>query len=96
MELSQEQFNQLKEQILADLKEDRKNFRISKLTAIEHKYHKELVEINNGQTWDTIRKMSAYLVGHKLVRNVPIEKHDELCSVAEELCQRVIEAFKRS
>ena len=93
-QLSTEQFEELKKSILADLKEDRKNFRISRLTAIEHKYHNDLVDINGGDVWNTIRKASAYLIGRKLVKDVPVEERDELCDVAEELCQRIVEARK--
>ena len=62
-QLSTEQFEELKKSILADLKEDRKNF-------------------------------PAYLIGRKLVKDVPVEERDELCDVAEELCQRIVEARK--
>lgn len=94
IQLSNEQLNEIVNQVRRELKEDRKNFRIRQLTEIEHKYHWQLIKISNGQTWDTIRKMAALLLGYRLVRNVPVEKYDELCRITEDLCKRVINAWE--
>ena len=97
MELTAEQFEELKQQVLMELeerkKQERKNGYNMPLCKVQRKYHSQLVDINAGRTWDIIRQMTAYLMGYRMSKNIPLEKHEESAKIAEDLCIKVITAF---
>lgn len=89
--LSVEQLEELKRQIKEELRNENK--RNTPLNEIGKKYHEQMIRINHGSVWTTIRSMTALLMGYKLVRNIPYEKEEESAEVAEELILKVLEAF---
>lgn len=91
--LTVEQLEELKEQIKQEIKEERKSGYNKPMVNVERKYHWQLVHINAGSTWNSIRTMTAYLLGCKRSIDIAVEKQEESAKIAEKLCIEVIQAF---
>lgn len=93
--LSPEQYEALKNQILSDIKLENSKKWKKELIGVERKYHKQLVSINGGSTWNLIQRVTAYKMGCKYAREIPDERVPEAAEIAEKLCIEVIEAFAK-
>ena len=91
--LSVEQLEALKQDIISELENSKKWKK--ELVAVERKYHRQLVSINGGSTWNLIQRVTAYKMGCKYAREISDERVPEAAEIAEKLCIEVIEAFKR-
>lgn len=94
--LSVEQFNELKDQIKQQVKDELYQERGNKfnapLIAVERKYHQKQLE-TTGYIWDKVRAMTALLMGYKLSKYIPKEREEESAKIAEDLFLKVFEAF---
>lgn len=87
----------LKEEIKQELQmESNKRRWNAPIVEVGKKYHKQLLRINHGATWETIRTMAALLTGYKTSTKIPPDKMEEAAKIADELCQKVISKFEEN
>lgn len=93
--LSVEQMEQIKQQLLMEIKLKNAKKWQRELIAVERKYHKQLTSINGGSVWTVIQRIVAYRFGYKYTRYIPDEEVEAAAKMAEELCQEIIAAFNK-
>ena len=93
--LSVEQLEALKQDIISEIKLENSKKWKKELVAVERKYHRQLVTINGGSTWNLIQRVTAYKMGCKYAREISDERVPEAAEIAEKLCIEVIEAFAK-
>lgn len=92
--LSVEQFNELKNQIKAEIEADKKVSGWNKpVINVQRKYHEQIIKIGYSCVWNTVRNMTAILMGYKRSMDIPIERYEEAGKIAETLLLKVLEAF---
>ena len=94
MEIDRERLKEeIRKELLVELRPSQRKLIQSEMIKVERKFHPQLIRINNGSTWEVIRRMTAYYLGYKRYAQIPDEDVPRAVEVAEKLCNDVIHAF---
>ncbi|QRG86343.1 hypothetical protein [Bulleidia sp. zg-1006] len=100
MELTKEQFEELKKQIKAELiqemgksEKEQINPVRKALKAVQYEYEKKVQELAGSYQWTNIQRVACLMNGYSQQRWVQNSDAEKVANTAKELCESIINGF---
>lgn len=102
MELTQKQFEELKQQIKAELTQEMVGQQMERqvspvrkaMKAVQYEYDKKVQKLAGSYQWTNIQRIACMMNGYSQQRWVQNSDAEKVANTAKELCEQIIKALK--
>lgn len=103
MELTQKQFEELKQQIKAELTQEMVGQQMKRqvspvkkaMKAVQYEYEKKVQELAGSYQWTNIQRIACMMNGYLQQKWVDEKDAQKVANTAKELCEKIISGFEK-